>query len=570
VRGEGKNGSRNASGVRGKALEGASRVTPDAPGVSPHASRLTPLEIYDTTLRDGAQAEDVSFSVEDKVRIAQKLDELGVQYVEGGWPGANPKDIEFFRMIKTVPFKHATVVAFGSTRKAENPVRKDPTIRALLAAETETITLFGKSWTLHVADALGISLAKNLELIEESIAYLRDQGRRVFYDAEHFFDGFKANPDYALQTVRRAIQAGAERVILCDTNGGTMPWDIRRICGIVKRESTVPLGIHAHNDTEMAVANSLVALEAGVLQVQGTINGIGERCGNANLCSILPNLQLKMNRPVLEERRLAHLREVSNFVTEIANLMPNKHQPYVGDSAFAHKGGVHIHAVLKNPATYEHIVPSVVGNRQRMLVSDSAGRSGLREKVAAYGIRLTKGKAKIQRLLETLKDLENQGYQFEGAEGSFELLMRKAVGRHKPSFELLGFRVIVEKRHAAEAPISEATIMVRVGNAVEHTAAVGTGPVNALDHALRKALETFYPQLKEVKLLDYKVRVLAASKGTASKVRVLIESGDHKEKWGTVGVSENIMEASWQALADSIEYKLLQAQRPQDDPQKFP
>lgn len=515
------------------------------------------LEIYDTTLRDGAQAEDVSFSVDDKVLVARKLDELGVQYIEGGWPGANPKDIEFFRIIKTIPFKHATVVAFGATRKASNPVRKDPNLQALLAAETKTITLFGKSWGLHVTEALGITLAKNLELIGDSIAHLRAKGRRVFYDAEHFFDGYKANPEYALETIRRAVAEGAERVILCDTNGGTMPWEVREICEIVKQECPVPLGIHAHNDTEMAVANSLVAIEAGILQVQGTINGIGERCGNANLCSILPNLELKMQRPVLGDRRLACLREVSNFVTEIANLMPNKHQPYVGDAAFAHKGGVHIHAVRKNAATYEHIIPERVGNRQRMLVSDYTGRSGLLGKAEAYGIKLSKDTAKLPELLATLKDLESQGYQFEGAEGSFELLLRKALGKHKPSFQLLGFRVIVEKRRADEAPISEATLMVKVGDAVEHTAAVGAGPVNALDHALRKALEKFYPQLAEVKLLDYKVRVLAASHGTASKVRVLLESGDHKEKWGTVGVSENIMEASWQALADSIEYKLL-------------
>ncbi|MGA6827170.1 citramalate synthase [Nitrospira sp. NS4] len=520
------------------------------------AERTAALEIYDTTLRDGAQAEDVSFSAEDKVRVAQKLDELGVHYIEGGWPGANPKDIEFFRMIKAIPFKHASVIAFGSTRKASNSVSKDPNLKALLAAETKTITLFGKTWSLHVTDALGISLAKNLELIGDSIAYLKSKGRRVFYDAEHFFDGYKTNPEYALNTVREAVEAGAERVILCDTNGGTMPWEIREICEVVRRECAVPLGIHAHNDCEMAVANSLIAIETGIVQVQGTINGIGERCGNANLCSIIPNLELKMRRPALNDG-LSHLKTVSGFVTEIANHMPNKHQPYVGDSAFAHKGGVHIHAVLKNAATYEHIDPALVGNRQRVLVSDYAGRSGLLEKLEAYGIKLTKDHAKLQELVDTLKDHENQGYQFEGAEGSFELLMRKAMATHKPSFQLLGYRVIVEKKQETGAPLSEATVMVKVGGVIEHTAAVGAGPVNALDHALRKALEKFYPQLREVKLLDYKVRVLAANKGTESKVRVLIESGDHKDKWGTVGVSENIMEATWQALADSIEYKLL-------------
>ncbi|MDR4478394.1 MAG: citramalate synthase [Nitrospira sp.] len=518
------------------------------------------LEIYDTTLRDGAQAEDVSFSVEDKLRVAQQLDELGVHFIEGGWPGANPKDIEFFRMVKTIPFKHATVVAFGSTRKASNSVRKDKNLQSLLASETPTITLFGKSWSFQVTDALGITLAKNLELIEDSIHYLRSKDRRVFYDAEHFFDGYKANPEYALQTIRRAIAGGAERVILCDTNGGTMPWEIREICRVVKQECPVPLGIHAHNDSEMAVANSLVAVESGILQVQGTINGIGERCGNANLCSIIPNLQLKMQRTAVGSK-LTRLKDVSGFVTEIANLMPNKRQPYVGDAAFAHKGGVHIHAVLKNAATYEHIDPVAVGNRRRILVSDYAGRSGLLEKVEAYGISLSKNHAKVQELVETLKERESQGYQFEGAEGSFELLMRKAMGSHRPSFQLLGFRVIVEKKQEQGLLLSEATVMVNVGDVIEHTAAVGAGPVNALDHALRKALEKFYPQLREVKLLDYKVRVLSADKGTESKVRVLIESGDHKDKWGTVGVSENIMEASWQALADSIEYKLLLADR---------
>ena len=524
------------------------------------AAQAAALEIYDTTLRDGAQAEDVSFSVEDKVRVAQQLDELGVQFIEGGWPGANPKDIEFFRMVKTMPFQHATIVAFGSTRKASNAARKDKNLQALLDSGTHTITLFGKSWSFQVTDALGISLAKNLELIEDSIHYLRSKDRRVFYDAEHFFDGYKANPEYALQTIRKAIAGGAERVILCDTNGGTMPWEIREICRIVKQECPVPLGIHAHNDSEMAVANSLVAVESGILQVQGTINGIGERCGNANLCSIIPNLQLKMRRPAIG-KNLTRLKDVSGFVTEIANLMPNKRQPYVGDAAFAHKGGVHIHAVLKNAATYEHIAPAEVGNRRRILVSDYAGRSGLMEKVEAYGISLTKNHAKLQELVETLKERESQGYQFEGAEGSFELLMRKAMGSHRPSFQLLGFRVIVEKKQELGMLLSEATVMVKVGDVVEHTAAVGAGPVNALDHALRKALEKFYPQLREVKLLDYKVRVLSANKGTESKVRVLIESGDHKDKWGTVGVSENIMEASWQALADSIEYKLLLADR---------
>ena len=515
------------------------------------------IEIYDTTLRDGAQAEDVWFSVEDKVRVAQKLDELGVHFIEGGWPGANPKDVDFFRMAKTIPFKHAKLVAFGSTRRASNTPHNDPTLKSLLEAGTDVVTLFGKSWTLHVTDALGISLKKNLELIEDSVAFLKNHKRHVFYDAEHFFDGYKANPAYALSTLTRAQAAGAERLILCDTNGGTMPWEIKKIVTEVAREMNVPLGIHAHNDAEMAVANSLMAIEQGVIQVQGTINGIGERCGNASLSSIIPNLNLKMKHEAITPERLRHLREVSHYVAEIANLVPNTHQPYVGDSAFAHKGGVHIDAVRKNPMTYEHIRPDAVGNRQRMLISDHAGKSSLAGKAEEFHIKLRKDSPKIRELLATLKELENQGYQFEGAEGSFELLMRRVLGTHTPSFELMGFRVIVEKRRADEEPISEATVMVKVGTVIEHQVAVGTGPVDALDHALRKALEKFYPELREVKLLDYKVRVLAGNQGTASRVRVLIESGDQKEKWGTVGVSENIMEASWQALADSIEYKML-------------
>ena len=522
------------------------------------------IEIYDTTLRDGAQAEDVWFSVEDKIRVAQKLDELGVHFIEAGWPGANPKDVDFFRIAKTIPFKHAKLVAFGSTRRASNAAHTDPTLKSLLEAGTRFVTLFGKSWTLHVTDALRITLKKNLELIEDSVAFLKQHKRQVFYDAEHFFDGYKANPDYAIETLTRAQAAGAERLILCDTNGGTMPWEIKKIVSEVARELRVPLGIHAHNDAEMAVANSLIAIEQGAIQVQGTINGIGERCGNANLSSIIPNLNLKMNHDAIEPERVTRLREISHYVAEIANLVPNTHQPYVGDSAFAHKGGVHIDAVRKNPMTYEHVSPAAVGNRQRLLVSDHAGKSSLAGKAEEFNIKLRKDSPKTRELLDTLKELENQGYQFEGAEGSFELLMRRVLGTHEPSFELLGFRVIVEKRRAHEEPISEATVMVKVGTVVEHQVAVGAGPVDALDQALRKALEKFFPELREVKLLDYKVRVLAGNKGTASKVRVLIESGDQKEKWSTVGVSENIMEASWQALADSIEYKMLADDPPID------
>ncbi len=515
------------------------------------------IEMYDTTLRDGSQAVDVSFSVEDKLRIAMKLDELGVDFIEGGWPGANPKDIEFFRIIKGTPLQHAKIVAFGSTRKVKNSASDDPTLEALLSAGTDIVTIFGKSWTLHVTEALETTLEANVELIGDSIAFLRSKGRQVFYDAEHFFDGYKTDPAYALKTIEAATQAGAERIVLCDTNGGSMPWEIREMVLVVRERCSVPLGIHAHNDAEMGVANSLVAVEAGVMQVQGTINGIGERCGNANLCSIMANLELKMGRTVLRNGRLSHLRTLSHFVAEMANLLPNKRQPYVGDTAFAHKGGVHIHAVQKNPRTYEHVQPEQVGNQRRMLISDNSGRSAVLNKMETFGLDLEQDNPKVKELLDSLKTLEYEGYQFEGAEGSFELLVRKAMGTYTPSFELLGCRIIVEKRKTDEEPISEATIMVKVGDVVEHTAAVGNGPVNALDHALRKALENFYPQLREVKLLDYKVRVLTGRHGTGSRVRVLIESGDQKEKWGTVGVSENIIEASWQALADSIEYKLM-------------
>lgn len=515
------------------------------------------IEIYDTTLRDGAQAEDVSFSVEDKVRITQRLDELGIHYVEGGWPGANPKDTLFFTEIKKVPLKSAQVTAFGSTRKARSPVEKDVTIRALLEAGTSVVTIFGKSWGLHVTEALGISLQKNCELISDSIAYLTSKGRQVFYDAEHFFDGYKADPEYAIKTLKVAEAAGADRIILCDTNGGTLPWEVYGIVSHVVAEIKTPLGIHAHNDCETAVANSLIAVQLGAVQVQGTINGLGERCGNADLCSIIPNLQLKMNKRCLSDGRLRRLVEISRFVSETANLLSDRHQPYVGESAFAHKGGVHVHAVRKVPRTYEHIRPGRVGNRQRILVSDYSGKSSLLEKAREFGIRLTADNPTLSPLLTTLKELEHQGFQFEGAEGSLKVLMKKAMGTYTPFFDLVGFRVIVEKRQGRGDPTSEATLMLKVGGQVEHTAAVGCGPVHALDNALRKALDRFYPELKEIKLHDYKVRVLTTGKGTASQVRVLIASGDQEEEWATVGVSENIIEASWQALVDSIEYKLI-------------
>jgi len=522
--------------------------TPEAPA----------LELYDTTLRDGAQAEEVSYSVEDKLRITQKLDELGIHYIEGGWPGANPKDIQYFQDVRKLSLARSVVVAFGATHRASAEPDNDATLRALLDAGTEIVTIFGKSWNLHVTDALSTTLDRNLKLIDGTIAYLRARGRRVFYDAEHFFDGYKADPVYALRTLKAAEEAGAERLILCDTNGGTMPWEVREIMGKALAEVRTPLGIHAHNDSGVAVANSLTAVELGARQVQGTINGLGERCGNADLCAIIPNLELKMQRHCLEPRQLAHLKEASRFVWEINNLQPPTHQPYVGESAFAHKGGVHVHAIRKNPLTYEHIKPEEVGNRQRVLISDYAGKSSLLQKAAEYKVVLDEKNPKLAGLLTELKELEGQGYQFEGAEASFELLMKKAVGGYRRFFDLIGFKVEVDKRREGEEAVSHAALQLKVGDVVERTEAEGRGPVGALDNAIRKALEKFYPELKEVRLLDYKVRVLAAGAGTASKVRVLIESGDAHRTWGTVGVSENIIEASWRALVDSIEYKLLQ------------
>jgi len=515
------------------------------------------IEIYDTTLRDGAQTEDISFSVEDKLRILQRLDEIGIHYIEGGWPGANPKDEEFFKKAKRIRLKNSALVAFGSTHRASKRVYNDPNIKSLLAAGVSIVTIFGKSWSLHVKKALKIPLERNLELIHNSVSYLKRNLSRVFFDAEHFFDGYKADPEYAMSTLDSAVSAGADYLILCDTNGGTLPMEIEDIVKAVIKRFNVPIGIHAHNDSECAVANSIVAVKAGVRQVQGTINGLGERCGNANLISIIPDIKLKLKYDCLTDENLKKLKEISRFVNEIANIGHFKRQPYVGDSAFAHKGGVHVSAVQRHPETYEHIKPELVGNYQRILVSELGGKSNVLRKAREFGLEIDPHSPRVGRIVQQLKDLEKQGFQFEGAEASFELLMRKELKMHKKFFNLIGARVIVEKRREGETPMSEATIMVEVNGKLEHTAATGNGPVNALDNALRKALEKFYPQLKEVRLLDYKVRVLTAGEGTAAKVRVLIESGDNTHKWGTVGVSENIIEASWQALVDSVEYKLL-------------
>ena len=520
-------------------------------------SKRGSIKIYDTTLRDGSQAEDIAFSVEDKIRIAQKLDGLGIHYIEGGWPGSNPKDLQFFKEIRSTPLSQAKIAAFGSTCRAGTPPQKDPNIQALIEADTEVVTIFGKSWDIHPLEALNITLDQNLDIIQSSIRFLKDRVGEVIFDAEHFFDGYKSNPQYALSTLKVAQEAKADWIVLCDTNGGTFPYEVESILKEVKKEIAVPLGIHVHNDTDMAVANSILAVKEGVLMVHGTINGYGERCGNANLCSIIPNLKLKMGMDCITEEQLKKITEVSRFVSELANLPHNKYLPYVGDSAFAHKGGIHVSAIRKSDATYEHVSPERVGNHQRVLISDLSGESNILYKATEFKIDFESKDPKIRQILDDLKRLENEGFQFEGAEGSFEILIKKALGQHKKFFELMGFRVIVEKKTEEEVPLSEATIMVRVGDQVEHTAAVGNGPVNALDNAIRKALDKFYPELKEVKLLDYKVRILSTHEGTGAQTRVLIESGDGKSKWGTVGVSENIIQASWQALVDSIDYKLL-------------
>jgi len=519
------------------------------------------IEIYDTTLRDGAQSEDISFSVEDKLRITEKLDELGVHYIEGGWPGANPRDIEYFKKAKKLKLQTSRVVAFGSTHRPRHKVNDDMLMKALLDSKVKVITIFGKTWDFHVKEALKVSLDENLDIIYNSVAYLKKNVEKVFFDAEHFFDGYRDNPRYALKCLLAAQDAGTDCLVLCDTNGGTLPHDVRRIINEIKKGVNISLGIHAHNDSECAVANSVIAIESGALHVQGTINGLGERAGNANLCSVIPNLQIKLGLNCIGAQNLRRLRDVSRYVNEIANLRHFKRQPFVGDSAFAHKAGMHVSAIRKRPETYEHIKPELVGNSQRVLISDLAGRSNILRKAEEFGIHLDPDSPQLQDIVTTLKKLENEGFQFEGAEASFELLMKKALGLHKRFFDLIGFRIIVEKRREGEEPFSEATIMVKVGGHVEHTAATGNGPVNAIDHALRKALDKFYPQLENVKLHDYKVRVLAAGKGTSAKVRVLIESGDDEKRWGTVGVSENIIEASYQALVDSIEYKLLKEEQ---------
>jgi 2-isopropylmalate synthase len=517
-----------------------------------------PIEFYDTTLRDGAQSEDISFSVNDKLRITEKLDDFGIDFIEGGWPGSNPRDLEYFREVNKHPPAHSRIVAFSSTvrRGLEDP-GQDEVMRQLLDAETEHVTIVAKSWDLHVRDALKVTLDANLKMIDVTIGFLKKRGKYVFFDAEHFFDGFKCNRAYTTKVLKAARDAGADVLVLCDTNGGGLPYEVYETVREVRKIVESKLGIHCHNDTENAVANTIMAVRAGCSHVQGTTNGYGERCGNANLCSIIPNLVLKMGYRGVAPENLAKLRELSIFVDETANLIPDKHRPFVGDSAFAHKGGIHVSAIRKNPVTYEHIAPGLVGNRQRVLVSDLSGESTILYKAREFGLDIEKEKKVAKEVLKKIKDLEHEGYQFEGAEASLELIMKKAMGLHRKYFDLIGFRVVAEKQEERSLSPSEATIMVRVGDRIEHTAAFGNGPVNALDGALRKALYGFYPALRTMFLVDYKVRVLSTRDGTGAVIRVLIESSDGERTWETLGVSENIIEASWQALVDSIDYKLL-------------
>ncbi len=535
------------------------------------------LWIYDTTLRDGAQREGLSLSLEDKLRIAQQLDRLGIPFIEGGWPGANPKDVQFFWKLQEEPLTQAEVVAFCSTRRPGKVAAEDPLLQDVLAAGTRWITLFGKSWDLHVIEGLKTSLDENLAMIQDTIAFFRSQDRRVIYDAEHWFDGYKQNPNYALKTLEAAIAGGAEWLVLCDTNGGTLPHEVQAIVRSVMQHfdlritdtaaprtphsapHTPRLGIHTHNDSGTAVANALAAVMEGARMVQGTINGYGERCGNADLCSLIPNLQLKLGYDCVESTQLAQLTESSRLISEVVNLAPDDHAPFVGMSAFAHKGGIHVSAVERNPLTYEHIQPQLVGNTRRIVISDQAGLSNVLAKARSFGIHLDKQNPACRQILQHLKTLENEGYQFEAAEASFELLMREALGQRQQFFTIQDFHVYCNMLKGSDRQDGQAvaTIKVTVNGQDILEAAEGNGPVSALDAALRKALVTAYPGIANFYLTDYKVRILDGKSGTAAKTRVLIESSNGHQRWTTVGVSCNIIEASYQAVVEGLEYGLL-------------
>ncbi len=512
--------------------------------------------VYDTTLRDGSQGEQINFSAKDKVRIAQKLDSVGIHYIEGGWPGSNPKDVQFFKAAKKVPFKHARLAAFGSTRKPKTAAEKDENLIALLRSKTPAVTIFGKTWDLHVKKVIATTLKENLAMIHDSVAYLVSQGREVIYDAEHFFDGYKNNPKYAMKTIAAAVSGGAHVIVFCDTNGGTLPFEIEKIMDQVCPKIPVRIGIHTHNDGGLAVANTLAAVRCGAVMVQGTVNGYGERCGNADLTSVIPNLQLKMARSCMTDKNLRHLTEVSRYVSEVANMTPFNGRPFVGKSAFAHKGGIHVNAIMKTPMAYEHVEPGATGNDRRVLMSDLCGKSSVDYKARELKIELGGNGFDSKRIATEIKRLEHEGYQFDAAEGSFELLLKRLTGQFKPLFELESFRVAIEKEKDLPCR-AYATIKISVDGQEEITAAEGDGPVSALDNALRKALNKFFlVDLETMHLVDFKVRVIEGREGTGARVKVFIESRDQKRVWSTIGVSSDIIEASWQALEDSFQHKL--------------
>lgn len=517
---------------------------------------MSHITIYDTTLRDGSQTEGVSFSVQDKIKIAEKLDALGVHYVEGGWPGSNPKDKQFFQLIRRKPLQHAKVAAFGSTRRARTKASEDANLLELVKSQTPAVTIFGKSWDLHVTDVLKTTLEENLAMIGDSVSFLKDKKKEALYDAEHFFDGYKRNPEYALKSISRAADAGADCLILCDTNGGTLPGEIRKIVAEVKKHVKIPLGIHAHNDLDLGVANSIAAVESGCVHIQGTFNGLGERCGNADLCTIVGILHTKHKLPSIPTANVPKLMETAYFISEISNFTLPDNAPFVGHSAFAHKGGVHIDAMLKNPLAYEHVDPTVVGNHRRFVTSELAGKMPIILKAEQLNVKLDKKSPEARKLLKALQEKEHSGYQFEAADASFELFMKRALKKYKSFFKLEGFKVTTEKRFDGKV-FAEASVRVNVNGEERFAASDGDGPVDALNKALRQILTVFYPGLKEMHLRDYKVRVLNTNEGTGARVRVLIESQDKTDSWTTVGVHENIIEASWEALIDSVEYKLL-------------
>ncbi|GAT33895.1 2-isopropylmalate synthase [Terrimicrobium sacchariphilum] len=510
------------------------------------------VSIYDTTLRDGTQGTGISFSVLDKIRVAQRLDAFGIDYIEGGWPGSNPRDAAFFEEAAKQEWKHAKIAAFGMTRRGRISVEEDSQVRMLLAAETPVVTIVGKTWPLHVTEVFGVCLEENLAMIADTVKYLKAHGREVFYDAEHFFDSYREDPAYSLATIKAAKDAGADLVILCDTNGGSLPGFVGEVTRTAVAHLGASVGIHTHNDSGLGVANALAAVEAGASQVQGTINGYGERVGNCNLVSVIPTLQLKYNIPVVPD--LTQMREVSVFVDELANVPHDIRAPYVGAAAFTHKGGLHVHAVQKLARTYEHIDPSLVGNRQTIVVSDMSGQTNVLMRAKALGFELEKGSAQVSEILTKIKAAENEGYEFEAAEGSFNLLIRKALGLYRPLFELKEYHCNYRNLGTNGSDLCEATVKLIVGGVPEYTVAEGDGPVNALDAALRKALRPFYPWIDTLRLTDYKVRIVDGARGTAARTRVLIESTDGNTNWGTVGVSDNIIQASWEALVDSYEF----------------